>query len=667
MLAQINFLRNAMSEPVHIRRTSALLVALALFAWLLVAPATGHARQFNGQVAVKAAKAMTGYQYKPGSGHAAKPGPTSLRNPNEVSTKNKKLAALDDSGLVRYAYHRAGVDLGRGKLHDQMKRFRRLASKSEALPGDLVVQAVKSAKRWNYRAGDGTTWQVSDAALYAGGDSIIASARGKGVRASKLPSTKSLGFYRLSMIGVTVAGVPNGTLASDVPDTFDAEDAPATPGAAAAPVSGGGGLLVNGSFDRDGSASGWSRFEPGTNMAVIAGGAHEGPNYLRANIGTAGSGASVYQDIPVSLAPGQSVAATLWVRGEGGQAGRGALAVWGLHGGGNENAVTSFTTNGQWQRIDVTFTATVPHAAVRFQLYMYSAVQYALDAGRLSWQLLNNPGFDKDGSASSWSRMVAATNMAVIAGNARAGAHYLRANRGTAGPGAGSSIYQDVALATPAGHPLTAAVWVRSDDGQKGIGHLALWALGGGPNEGKQTKFIVTPQWQRVEVALTPAQAHSVLRLEVYLDSGIQYAIDSAELTTNTLPSSKVEAAIAAARTQIGKPYLLGATGPDRFDCSGLVVWAFQQVGISVIDRLGRTSYNMYDRAPAAGLAVPYSQRRRGDLVFWYDPSVRRVGHVAIYLGDNRILQASPRGVNESIVTSTSTFQLKTDYVVRLG
>jgi cell wall-associated NlpC family hydrolase len=84
--------------------------------------------------------------------------------------------------------------------------------------------------------------------------------------------------------------------------------------------------------------------------------------------------------------------------------------------------------------------------------------------------------------------------------------------------------------------------------------------------------------------------------------------------------------------TKIGTPYLWGAAGPNAFDCSGLVMWAFQQIGVS----LPRTSAAQSQ----VGTAVSKSDLRPGDLVFFYTP----VSHVGIYVGDGKILNASTAG-----------------------
>jgi peptidoglycan DL-endopeptidase CwlO len=87
--------------------------------------------------------------------------------------------------------------------------------------------------------------------------------------------------------------------------------------------------------------------------------------------------------------------------------------------------------------------------------------------------------------------------------------------------------------------------------------------------------------------------------------------------------------ALANAMSKIGAPYRWGATGPNAFDCSGLVQWAFKQAGIS----LPRTSRAMSQ----VGRPVAKSDLQPGDLVFSYQP----ISHVAIYMGDGKVVHAS--------------------------
>ncbi|SDE27596.1 Cell wall-associated hydrolase, NlpC family [Rhodococcus tukisamuensis] len=89
--------------------------------------------------------------------------------------------------------------------------------------------------------------------------------------------------------------------------------------------------------------------------------------------------------------------------------------------------------------------------------------------------------------------------------------------------------------------------------------------------------------------------------------------------------------AVDAAASKIGSPYVWGASGPDAFDCSGLVQWAFKQAGIA----LPRTSY---DQA-AAGIAVPTSALQVGDVVSFYGGS-----HSGIYAGNGEVIHAATSG-----------------------
>lgn len=98
-------------------------------------------------------------------------------------------------------------------------------------------------------------------------------------------------------------------------------------------------------------------------------------------------------------------------------------------------------------------------------------------------------------------------------------------------------------------------------------------------------------------------------------------------------------AAIEAAQTQLGKPYLFGGSGPDSWDCSGLTQWSYAQAGIA----LPRTAAEQYAAIP---LKIPLGQLEPGDLLFWAtdlsDPST--IHHVAIYLGNGMMLAAPHTG-----------------------
>jgi cell wall-associated NlpC family hydrolase len=89
--------------------------------------------------------------------------------------------------------------------------------------------------------------------------------------------------------------------------------------------------------------------------------------------------------------------------------------------------------------------------------------------------------------------------------------------------------------------------------------------------------------------------------------------------------------ALTAAKSKIGSDYVWGASGPQSFDCSGLVQWAYKQAGVS----LPRTSFEQSH----VGKPVAFHDLQPGDLVIQEGG-----GHVAMYAGDGKILQAPQSG-----------------------
>ncbi|MEU0740367.1 NlpC/P60 family protein [Streptomyces sp. NPDC006134] len=102
-----------------------------------------------------------------------------------------------------------------------------------------------------------------------------------------------------------------------------------------------------------------------------------------------------------------------------------------------------------------------------------------------------------------------------------------------------------------------------------------------------------------------------------------------AEAAAGAVPASgRAAAAVAAARSALGRPYVWGASGPSGFDCSGLVQWSYAQAGVA----LPRTS----QAQAGAGRRVPLSQMRPGDLVAYRDDA----GHIGMYAGNGQVIHA---------------------------
>ncbi|MFF3711426.1 C40 family peptidase [Streptomyces phaeochromogenes] len=97
---------------------------------------------------------------------------------------------------------------------------------------------------------------------------------------------------------------------------------------------------------------------------------------------------------------------------------------------------------------------------------------------------------------------------------------------------------------------------------------------------------------------------------------------------STTAPNSRAATAISYAYGKLGSPYVWGATGPDAFDCSGLMQAAYRAAGIE----LPRTTYAQIN----AGQRVSRSELRPGDLVFFYSG----ISHVGLYVGNGQMVHA---------------------------
>ena len=112
-----------------------------------------------------------------------------------------------------------------------------------------------------------------------------------------------------------------------------------------------------------------------------------------------------------------------------------------------------------------------------------------------------------------------------------------------------------------------------------------------------------------------------------------------------------VEAFIAVAMDQLGKPYEWSEEGPDSFDCSGLIYYCLRQVGVST----RRYSAQGFSEVEEWERISSQSSLKRGDLVFFYSPGSSRIGHVGIFLGSSKYLHAST-SANEVIISSWNSW-----------
>ncbi|APE34068.1 hydrolase [Nocardia mangyaensis] len=119
---------------------------------------------------------------------------------------------------------------------------------------------------------------------------------------------------------------------------------------------------------------------------------------------------------------------------------------------------------------------------------------------------------------------------------------------------------------------------------------------------------------------------------EIPLPQGIPGIEIPAAPQTFTAPrATAADIALDAALSKIGSPYVYGAAGPDAFDCSGLVQWAYRQAG----RELPRTSGAQL----GAGAPVSIDALQPGDMISFYGG-----GHSGLYAGNGNVVHASTSG-----------------------
>ena len=164
------------------------------------------------------------------------------------------------------------------------------------------------------------------------------------------------------------------------------------------------------------------------------------------------------------------------------------------------------------------------------------------------------------------------------------------------------------------------------------------------------------------QIALTGSNGNSTgphLHLEVHLDGVVvdptpffaAHGVDLRNPTAAPPAAAEASAAVTWARTQIGAPYLWGATGPNAYDCSGLTLRAYEHADM-VLPRTSREQY-------AATVRISETDLQPGDLVFWSrNGTPEGIYHVALYAGDGQIVQAPSAGrdVEEVIMWRSNLF-----------
>lgn len=138
---------------------------------------------------------------------------------------------------------------------------------------------------------------------------------------------------------------------------------------------------------------------------------------------------------------------------------------------------------------------------------------------------------------------------------------------------------------------------------------------------------------QKEQVDKQRSQANAAIRKQLRLIDRLGRNIDpgSSKANCSILATGRAETVLRYACAQLGKPYVFGAAGPSSFDCSGLTMMAYKQIGI-----------NMNHYVPdqwSASSRVSRSALQPGDLVFF-----NNLDHVGMYVGNGKFIQAPHTG-----------------------
>ncbi len=132
--------------------------------------------------------------------------------------------------------------------------------------------------------------------------------------------------------------------------------------------------------------------------------------------------------------------------------------------------------------------------------------------------------------------------------------------------------------------------------------------------------------------------------------AAIMFAVSCIKLCAETLSPEQAktyrENFISEAKKHIGAPYVLGATGPDSFDCSGLIYYCAREATKIQLPRTAKAIYSYVKK-------VPDKKMEPGDLVFFSSSSGGSISHVGIYIGHKQFISAISDGQNTGVIVSS--------------
>ena len=142
---------------------------------------------------------------------------------------------------------------------------------------------------------------------------------------------------------------------------------------------------------------------------------------------------------------------------------------------------------------------------------------------------------------------------------------------------------------------------------------------------------VILPLTDSADIHRSRARAQAVADSIARIESGIRTGVSDGALAvkkdkpaTPAVPKELVDELLDYAKTFLGVPYVFGASGPDRFDCSGFTSYVFREFGYNL-------PHNSTRQFQESRPVERFSELKKGDLVFFGERSnIRNIGHVGI-------------------------------------
>ena len=161
----------------------------------------------------------------------------------------------------------------------------------------------------------------------------------------------------------------------------------------------------------------------------------------------------------------------------------------------------------------------------------------------------------------------------------------------------------------------------------------------------KQQNELAAAQEKQEEISSTQSSLDSFLSSIIISNpsGGSNSSGGSSVTPPQNVPTTNKYGAtvVAAAYSKLGCPYVWGESGPDTFDCSGLVMWCYAQAGVYLDHYSGSQK--------ESGAVIPVSQAQPGDILW-------KSGHVGIYIGNGQYIHAPQTGDVVKIASNVGRF-----------